>query len=273
MALAWVPDRQRVMVGTMNLPCIMFIPDRFTDYRMWSDIPDRIQGRAEIIHFDQGEQIPWMADSSECIDAARRLAPDGGFDIVAAAGQAARFAFAIAEAGLAKGLVFFQPRLDRVPADVDVDFSELDEVLEPYQPVVEAIHEPDPARWREIMVQVLRDTAAPDAEPAQLELAIAILSDHAEELFTDLQATAAAQADGRTQPDPPWVLCPWYERLTDLTLPVTAVVAERDGYPAEPIARRAKDADIVVASSDPPAPADDRARAAAALLRMLDRIS
>ena len=96
------------------MPRILFIPDQFTDYRMWSDIPDRIQGRAEVIHFDRHEQIPWTpAAGGGFLDAARRLAADGSFDIVAAAGQAARFGFAVAEAGLARGVVFFYPSLDR----------------------------------------------------------------------------------------------------------------------------------------------------------------
>ena len=33
----------------MNLPGILLIPDRFMDYRMWSDIPDRLLGRAEVL--------------------------------------------------------------------------------------------------------------------------------------------------------------------------------------------------------------------------------
>jgi hypothetical protein len=263
------------MVGTMTLPCILFIPDRFMDYRMWSDIPDRLGGHAEAIHFDQHGQIPWTTGpTSEFADRARRLAPDGGFDIVAGSGQAARFAFALAEAGLAKGLVFFGPWLDSIPDDLHADFSglgDLDHVLDPYMPIAEAVGEPDPGRRRDIFLQVLRDTAGPDAEPAELELAIAMFSDHADEYFADLQDTAAA-ADGRVQPDPPWFLRPWNDRLAELTVPVTAVGA---GFSGEAIARRARDAEIVdvMGGGALLAPAEDRARAAAALLRMLDRIS
>jgi hypothetical protein len=261
------------MVGTMALPCILFIPDRFSDYRKWSDIPDRLQGRAEAIHFDQHGQIPWTTGATdEFADAARCLAPDGGFDIVVGSGQAARFAFALAEAALAKSLVLFQPWLDRIPDDLHVDWSAVDEGIELSLPVLEAVNELDPGRRRDIFVQVLRDTAGPDAEPAELELAIAMSSDHSDEYFADLQDTAAAAADGRAQPDPPWLLRPWIDRLAELTVPVTAV---GPGLIGEAIARRARDAEIVDVTGGGAllAPAESRARAAAALLRMLDRIS
>jgi hypothetical protein len=44
------------MVGVVTLPRILFVPDRFSDYRMWSDIPDRLAGRVEAIHFEQHRQ-------------------------------------------------------------------------------------------------------------------------------------------------------------------------------------------------------------------------
>jgi hypothetical protein len=237
---------------------------------MWYDIPDRLRGRAEVIHFDQHGQVPWTADSAEFVDVARRLAPDGGFHIVAAAGGAARFAFALAEAGLAKGLVFFQPMLDAIPDDVRVDLSGLGEALEPYQPIVSAIHEPDPGRRLEILLQTVRDTAGPDLDPAGLELALDMMSDHAEEFFAHLRITAADAEDGRVPPDPPWIERPWIDRLAGLTVPVTAIGV---GPFPEAIARRAQDAEVVLApGSGGMAPPADRARAADALVRMLDRI-
>jgi len=237
---------------------------------MWYDIPDRLRGRAEVIHFDQHEQVPWMADSAEFVDAARRLAPDGGFDIVVAAGGAARFAFALAEAGLAKGLVFFQPMLDSVPDDVRVDLSGLDEALTPFQPIVSAIHEPDPGRRREILLQTVRDTAGPDRDPAGLELELDMTSDHAEEFFTHLRVIEAEAEAGNVPPDPPWMERPWIDRLAGLTVPVTAIGV--GPFPGA-IARRARDAEVVPAAGNGGmAPPADRALAAEALLRMLDRI-
>jgi hypothetical protein len=261
------------MVGVVTLPRILFIPDRFEDFRRWSDIPDRLEGRAEAIHFEQHRQIPWAAGATkEFADSARGLGSEGGFDIVVGAGQAARFAFALAEAGLAKGLVLFNPWLDCVPDDVRVDWSGLDEGINLTLPIVEALDDPDPARRREIFLQVLRDAAGPDAEPAELELANAMFTDHADEYFADLQDTAAAAADERVQPEPPWVLRPWLDRLGELTVPVTVVGASVMG---EAIARRAQAADIVDVSGGGAlfAPAESRARTAEALLHMLDRIS
>ena len=118
----------------------------------------------------------------------------------------------------------------------------------------------------------MRDTAGPDAEPADLELADAMFSDHADEFFADLRDTSTAAADGSVQPDPPWLLRPWLDRLAGLTVPVIAVAAAPYG---EAIARRARHAEIVDVSGGGAllAPADSRARAAEALLHMLDRIS
>lgn len=259
-----------------DLADVLFIPDRFMDYRMWSDIPDRLRGRVRAIHFDQHAQIPWTADNGEFLDAAGRLAAGGSFHVVAAAGQAARFAFALAEAGMTKGLVFFGPSLDCIPDDVGADLFgavDWDQTLDPYLPIVSALDEPDPGRRRDVLLRVLRDTANADAEPAQLALAAAMMSDHSEELFTHLRASAAAAgADGQVPPDPPWLLRPWFDRLAELTVPVTVVGA---GLSASAIARRARDAEIIEAAGGGvlPAPAAGRESAAEAILRMLDRLS
>jgi hypothetical protein len=269
----------------MPLPSVLFIPDRFYDYRLWSDIPDRLQGRAQAIHLDQHD-LPWTSGNGEFLQASRRLAPDGGFHIVAAHGQAARFAFALAEAGLAKGLVLFQPWLDSMPDDVHIDRSavgDLDHVLDPFMPILTALDEPDPGRRREILLDVIRTTAADDLEPAGLELLLAMHSDHADEFFANLQASAAegehSQATEAADPDepiwiPPWLERPWIDRLAELTMPVTTVVSARGRVIAEAIARRAGDAEIVVAGAGAGLePEADRARAADAILRMLDRIA
>jgi hypothetical protein len=267
----------------VSVPRVLFIPYRFTDYRIWSDIPDRLKGRAEVIHFDQHGQIPWAEANGGFVAAARRLTADGSFHIVAAAGPAARFGFALAEAGLARGLALFQPELDRWPDDVPLDYSvlgDLDHVLDPYMPLVGAMHEPDPGRRRDIFLSVVRDVLGQDLEPAELELLIAMYSDHVDEHFAEWQALAelnaaqAADAGGPMPPDPPWVQRPWIDRLAELTVPVTTVVGPRGRGIAEAIARRARDAEIIVASANADiglAPAADRARAAEALLHMLDR--
>jgi hypothetical protein len=255
-----------------DLPEVLFIPDQFMDYRMWSDIPDRLGGRARAIHFDQRAQIPWTEeDTGEFPRAAGRLAARGSFPAVAAAGQAARFAFAIAEAGIAESLVLFMPSLDTIPDDFEgVDAGDLDLALDPYLPMVSALDEPDPGRRRDILMQVIRETAT-DAEPAQLELAAAMMSDHSEELFTHLRAFASAGADGQPPPVPPWLRRPWFDRLAELTVPVVVVGA---GFSADAIARRARDAEIVDAAGGGviPSPAAGRAKAAEAILRVLDRL-
>jgi len=108
-------------------------------------------------------------------------------------------------------------------------------------------------------------------EPADVELAAVMFSDHSEEYFAELRAVAAARADGQMRPDPPWVQRPWYERLAGLTMPVTVVVASSSS--GETIASRARDAEIIeVTSGGVMAPAG-RLQAAEVFLGMLDRIS
>jgi hypothetical protein len=108
-------------------------------------------------------------------------------------------------------------------------------------------------------------------------------SDHAEEFFAHLQASAAgaeelraaaaAEADEPIQPSPWWER-PWVDRLSELTVPVVTVVSAPGRVIGEAIARRAKDAEIVVAAGRAGlAPAADRARVAEALLHMIDRVS
>lgn len=272
------------MVAAMSMPSILFIPDQFGDYRLWSDIPDRLLGRAQAIHFDQ-HNLPWTSGNGEFLEEARRLAPGGIFHVVAAKGGAARFAFALAEAGLAKGLVLFQPSLDSFPDDVHLEWpAELDpdQVLDPFMPILSALDEPDPGRRREILLDVIRATAGQDLEPPALELLLAMFGDHAEEYFASLRAFAEGeQAQAAEQADtdepvklPPWLERPWIDRLADIDMPVTTVVSARGRAIAEAIARRAQDAEIVVAGANAGLePAEDRARAADAILRMLSRIT
>jgi hypothetical protein len=260
----------------VKMPTSLFIPDKYMDYRMWSDVPERIRGRAAVIHFDQYEQVPWTVADGGFLEAVRRLAIDGSFDVVAAAGQAARFAFAVAEAGLAKGLVFFYPSLDRVLDEVvsGLNGLDLDEEMDPYRPVISALHEPDPGRRRDILLRVVRETAGPDLEPAQLELAIAMASDHAEELFADLRVTETAVTAGLRQQDPPWLEQPWIDHVAELAIPITVVVGPRGLAIGEAVARRAVDVEVVVAEGSPGlAPVAERIRSADALVRMLDRVT
>jgi hypothetical protein len=184
--------------------------------------------------------------------------------------------FALAEAGLASGLVLFYPALNSVPDDVDVDLSALDEKLEAYLPLASAVQEADtgPEHFREIYLQVARENAGSDLPPDQLEIALAMLGDHAGELYDDLRATANAMAEGRSLPDPPWAARPWFEQLAGLSVPLTAVVTVNGIAVGEAIARRARDTEIVIAGDSPGlAPVEERVRSAQALLRMLDRVS
>jgi hypothetical protein len=119
-----------------------------------------------------------------------------GVQVVAAAGQAARFGFALAEARQAEGLMFSQPWLDCIPDDARVDLSGLEGTLVPYQPLVPTLDEPDSAAFQDARLEILRASAGPDADPAELEQAEAMFHDHAEEFFADFRPP-------RRRPRPP----------------------------------------------------------------------
>ena len=138
------------------MPSVLFIPDRFMDYRMWGEVPDLIRDRASVVHLDQCMHIPWPAPDEGFLDAVRGLAPREGFDVVAAAGQAARFGFAVASAGLGAGLMLFYPVPDR----------HLDEVTA-------AAPDPDPAVMAVVAPQVpaLGDVIARRAADAEIIIA------------------------------------------------------------------------------------------------------
>jgi hypothetical protein len=246
---------------------ILFVPDKFMDHRMWNDIPGRIRDHAEIVHLDQHVPIPWTtADYGGFLDAVRDLAAARSFDIVVAAGQAARFGFAVAQAGLAGGLVLFYPSPDRPMDEISSRAGGLDQadVLRPYLPVVDALSETDAGQRREILMEVISDTAGDDVDMAELERVLGMMGDHAEEFFAEL----------REQPAAPWLERPWIDDLAELVVPVTAVVAPGAGGQAlgDAIARRAADAEIVVASPRV-TPVAEASRSAEVLLRMLDRVS
>ncbi len=254
---------------------VLFIPDQYMDYRMWSDVPGRIRDRAQAIHYDQHEPVPWNSVNGGFLDAARRLAAGRSFTVAAAAGQAARYGFAAAEAGLARGLILFYPSLDRVLPETlaDLERADLSEEVAPFVPIANALSEPDPARRRDIYLQVVRDTVGPGLDPEELELAVAMASDHADEFFADLQAAAAAAAGGRPLPDPPWMEHPWIDRLADLDVPLMAVLGPRAHGLRQVIADRAKDAEIIVSEGSPGlAPVGERIRTAEALVRILERV-
>ncbi|MGH3278203.1 MAG: hypothetical protein ACRDNW_03605 [Trebonia sp.] len=258
----------------------MFIPDKYMDYRMWSGIPDRVQGRAEVVYFDQHEQMQWTDTNSGFLDAVRRIYGDRTFDIVTAAGEAARFAFAVAEGGLAKGVVFLYPSPDRMLGELsDVDLME---ALTPYLPfspaILAAVQEGDAGQLRDALVHVVREATGPDAEARGLQLVADMYTDHAGEFLSDLQAIQlqAIQAEAVADPPPsipPWLERPWIDRVATLTIPVTAVVNSRQVAIGEAISRSARQAEVVVAGPRLVSTAiPDPDQLATVLLRMLDRL-
>jgi len=98
----------------------LLIPDRFTDWRMWAGLPDRLARRAEVSHLDQLASILWDSGGA-VVSLARSLRPDG-WDVAVAAGRAAALAVALGAAGLAGSIALAEPEIpfDCIPEDIEV---------------------------------------------------------------------------------------------------------------------------------------------------------
>ena len=261
---------------------VLLIPDRFTDYRMWGEIPDRLAHRAEVSHLDLLIQLPWSGASGAVVELARGQRP-GGWDVVVAAGRASPFAVALAAAGLARGLVIAEPEIpfNRIPDDLEFAL-ELpdDDVLAPYEPLVSAMHDASPEQWRDMMIEVVRQTTRPDLPPSELHLAIQMATDHAADVRAELLAFVAADAADRDLPDDVQLAQlhargRWLDQLATLTVPVMTVVPAPMRHYAQTVSRYAGEAEIVITdSSIQPGGARPGARdqAAAAIERLLDRV-
>ena len=260
---------------------VLLIPDRFSDYRMWGGIPDRLARRAEVSQLDRLMELPWGGSSAAVVDLARGRWP-GGWDVVVAAGRASPFAVTLAAAGLALGIVLAEPEIpfDRIPDDVEFALDPPDaNVLAPYEPLVSAMYDASPERWREMVIDVLRQTTRPDLPPAELELAVQIATDHAADMRAELLAFAAADAADRELPDAVQLAQlhargRWLDQLATLAIPVMTVVPAPMRPYAQTVSRYAADAEIVITGSTiQPGGAQDGARdqAAAAIERMLGR--
>jgi hypothetical protein len=261
---------------------VLFIPDRFTDHRMWGSISERLARRAEVSHLDELMHVPWAAGAGAVVGPARSLVPDG-WDVVVAAGQAGPLAVALAAAGLARSIVLAEPQIpfDRIPDDVELDLPPLDDdVLTSYEPLVNAIQDADPEEWRALMIQLVRQTAPSGLPPAELELTVQIAADHAAEMRAELQAFAAADARDRDLPDElQWAQQrargQWLDQLARLAVPVVTVVPRRGRFLAETVARIAANPETVLTDGTIQvggAQEGARDQAAAAIEGLLDRI-
>lgn len=245
---------------------------------MWSDIPDRIRSQAEPIHFDQHHEIVWTANDHAFLDSARRLAADDSFGVVASASQADLLAFALAEAELAQSLVLFQPNLplsavpgvrpDMSDADIEQIWATIDDG---YPPLESAIHQSDPEVRREALVNFVRDYSGVELEPPELELAVSMASDHADQLFGAVDAFIAADAEGR-EPEKPATRRDWLSQFTAATVPIGLIVPKRARPFAEAIVA---DRDVEILTTEGTAglaPESDRALGADLILRMLSKV-
>jgi hypothetical protein len=260
---------------------VVLIPDRFSDHRAWAGIADRLEERAEVIHLDQLIQMPWATGDASVVSAARVGLTADGCDVAAAAGQACPFAVALAGAGLARSLVLFAPEIpfDRIPDDVDLTLDLPDaNFLEPYQPLADALTDADADQWRALVAEVVRQTAPATTALADVDLAIAIASEHAEEMRAEMQAFAAASAADRDLGDDVQLAQlrargQWLDRLGALRVPVVVVVPYRTRFLAETVTRIAIDGDAVLTDgADTFAPGGSKAAAVAAIERMVDRV-
>lgn len=269
----------------MGAASIVFLPDRFMDHRLWSDIPDNLGDQVRVVHYDQHE-LPWRAPDGGFVEAVRRLTGGRGFQIAAAAGDAARFAVTLAEAGLVKGIVFFQPVLDSIPADVHIVFpgADLENVLDPYQPLIGAVDDSDPGRRRAVVMSVIGEAMGAVLNAESLQVAMSMYGEHFDEFLGMLRAVAppdaaeletveAASAGPSAGLTPRWGR-PWMDRLEGLPVPVAAMVAAEARIVGEAIVRRTGRGEVIVVEGIAGlATRRDRQRGAEAIRRMLDQVA
>jgi hypothetical protein len=258
---------------------VLLIPDRFTDWRMWAGIPDRLAQRAEVSHLDRLMSLPWTATPDAVVGLTRSGAP-AGWDVVVAAGQACPFGTALAVAGLGRSLVLIQPEipLDRIPADVDPGPATADlNALAPYEVLVGAMHTVTPEEWRVLLTQTIRQTAPPGLPDGEIDLLVEIAGDHAAEVRAELLDFERAEVAERYLPEGAERLWRrergrWLDQLATLTLPVLVIVPGPERFIGETIARIASNLETLVVTEQgivPPSTTAAREQAAAAIERLL----
>ncbi len=254
------------------MPSLLLISQRFADHRIWADIPAQLSGISEIIFYELREA--GGSGLSPVLDEIRQLVPTdrGGFAVVAGASDAARPATEVALAGLANGLVLFQPTMDGIPEELEsIDFSGLEEQLRLYAPLVAAADEPDPARWHDVVADVVDQAigahlAAPDAA-----LVRDVISSHARELQREIQRMIAAHARGEERAVPAEGER-WIDWLRRLTVPVAIVSTRSAWWAAEVLAPRAPRGEAFLARGDAGLPwLEDRDTTIAVLTGMVGR--
>jgi len=262
---------------------VLMIPDRFTDWRMWAGISDRLARGAAVSHLDQMISLPWTAAPDAVVGLARSLAP-GGWDVVVAAVQACPFGVALAAARLGLGLVLVQPEIpfDRIPEDVDLGPATPDlDAQAPFEVLIGAMHAATPDVWRELLTQTIRQTAPRGVPRDELDLAVQLAGDHAAEVRADLLDCERAELAERYLPGDAQGLWRrergrWLDQLATLTLPVLAVVPGPERFIGETIGRIARNLETLVLTERgivPPSAAAARDQAAAAIERLLDRVN
>ena len=249
------------------------ISQRFADRRLWSDFPARLGQPPEIVFAELSAAA--APGSPPALDEIRDLVPGGrtGFGVVVGAGDAAGLAVEVALGGLANGVVLFHPELDGIPEELGpVDFSGLEERTRLYAPLVAAIGEPDPVKWRHLVAEVVDQTLGAHLTPQDRALVHHVISDHAGEIQHELQQAVAAHAQGQPPRTPPGPGERWIDRLRQLTAPV-AIMSARPGFKiAEVLAARAPHGEAILARGDAGMPwLEDRDRAVAVVAGMIGR--
>jgi len=249
------------------------ISQRFADRRLWSDFPARLGPPPEIVFAELSAAAG--PGSPPALDEIRGLVPGGrtGFGVVVGAGDAAGLAVEVALAGLANGVVLFHPELDGIPEELGpVDFSGLEEQTRLYAPLLAAVGEPDPVKWRHLVAEVVDQTLGAHLTPQDRALVHHVMSDHAGEIQHELQQAVTAHAQGQPPRTPPEPGERWIDRLRQLTVPV-AIMSTRPGFRvAEVLAARAPQGEAILARGDAGMPwLEDRDKAVAVLAAMIER--
>lgn len=233
----------------MTMLRLIMISPRFSDRRIWGDLPARLARQWDITFYEQHGQA---SGSSAALEVhALVAAQPAAVDAVVAAEDGAQLAVAAALDGLVSGIVLLQPTLDGIPEELGpVDYSGLEERTALYAPLLTGVDEADPVKWRALVEDVVDRGIGAHLAPDDAALIRGVTADHATEIQGELRRAVTAHTRGEQQEPPPPPGRRWIDRIRDLPVPLSVVSTQSGFKTAEVLAARAQHGQAFLACGD-----------------------
>ena len=218
---------------------LIMISPRFSDHRIWADLPARLTREWEITFYEQHGPA---GGSSAALEVHTLVtAQPAAVNAVVAAEDGAQLAVAAALDGLVSGIVLLQPTLDGIPEELGpVDYSGLEERTAVFAPLITGVNEADPVKWRALVGDVVDQGIGARLAPDDAALIRDVTADHAAEIQGELRRAVTAHARGEQQEPPPASGRRWIDRIRELPVPLSVVSTQSGFKAAEILAARAQ---------------------------------